>query len=81
MTKTKIRLEVLNISLTAWKKVERIAFNGYEIEVTPKELMDLIGFDGGQFLSRKLNDSERAFVDEYYRYGNELLEQAKPTDQ
>jgi hypothetical protein len=52
--KTKIRTEVLNIPLDAWKKIDEITFNGYQIEVTPKELIDLIGFDGGQFLSGKL---------------------------
>jgi hypothetical protein len=73
--KTKIRTEVLNISLDAWKKIDQITFNGYQIEVTPKELIDLIGFDGGQFLSAKLNDEERIFVDDYYELGRALAKQ------
>ena len=70
--KTIIRTEVLNITLDAWKKIDQITFNGYQIEVTPKELIDLIGFDGGQFLSGKLNKEERLFVDAYYELGNSL---------
>ena len=74
--KTKIRTEVLNITLDAWEKIKQITVNG-QIEVTPKELIDLIGFDGGQFLSGKLNDEERIFVDSYYKLGRAL---AKQTD-
>jgi hypothetical protein len=70
--KTKIRTEVLNISLDNWKKIDQITFNGYQIEVTPEELIGLIGFDGGQFLSGKLNDEERTFVDTYYELGRSL---------
>lgn len=70
--KTKIRTEVLNISLDNWKKIDQITFNGYQIEVTPEELIGLIGFDGGQFLSGKLNDEERTFVNAYYELGRSL---------
>ena len=72
--KTKIRTEVLNITLDAWKKIKQITVNG-QIEVTPKELIDLIGFDGGHFLSGKLNDEERIFVDNYYKIGRALEKQ------
>ena len=75
--KTKIRIEVLNISIDNWKKIDQIKFNCDHIEVTPKELIDLIGFDGGQFLSGKLNDEERFFVHAYYKLGRAL---AKQTD-
>ena len=75
--KTKIRIEVLKISMDNWRKIDQITFNGYQIEVTPKELIDLIGFDDGQFLSGKLNDKERIFVDIYYKLGRAL---AKKTD-
>jgi len=70
--KTKIRTEILNISLDAWKKIDQITFNGYQIEVSPKELIDLIGFDGGHFLSGKLNDEERIFVNSYYELGRKI---------
>ena len=72
--KTKIRTEVLNITLDAWKKIKQITVNG-QIEVTPKELIDLIGFDGGHFLSGKLNDEEQIFVDNYYKIGRALEKQ------
>lgn len=71
--KTTIRTELLNIPLDAWKKIDQITFNGYSIEVTPKELIDLIGFDGGQFLSGKLNEEERIFVNVYYELGRALV--------
>jgi len=64
--KQKIRIEVLNISLDGWEKVKQISSDNI-INVTPKELIDLIGFDGGQFLSGKLNEDERIFVDNYYK--------------
>ena len=72
--KTKIRTEVLNLTLDTWQKIKQITVNG-QIEVTPKELIDLIGFDGGQFLSGKLNDEERIFVDSYYKFGRALEKQ------
>ena len=72
--KTKIRTEVLNLTLDTWQKIKQITVNG-QIEVTPKELIDLIGFDGGQFLSGKLNDEERIFVDSYYKLGRALEKQ------
>jgi len=72
MKKTKIRTEVLNITMDNWKKIDQITFNGYQIEVTPKELIELIGFDGGQFLSSRLNDDEKVFVYEYYNLGRAL---------
>ena len=72
--KTKIRTEVLNITVDAWEKIKQITVNG-QIEVTPKELIDLIGFDGGQFLSGKLNDEEHIFVDSYYKLGRALEKQ------
>ncbi len=71
--KTKIRTEVFNISLDNWKKIEAFAFNGYQIEVTPQELIDLIGFEGGSVLSGKLNDEERVFVDAYYELGRKTV--------
>jgi hypothetical protein len=70
--KTLIRIEVLNLTSNAWKKIDEITFNGYQINVTPKELIDLIGFDGGNFLSGKLNQEEKEFVDAYYKLGSEL---------
>ncbi len=69
--KQKIRIEVLNISLDGWEKVKQISSDNI-INVTPKELIDLIGFDGGQFLSGKLNEDERIFVDNYYKLGRTL---------
>ena len=70
--KTEIRLEVLNISATNWKAVETICTNNVSINVTPTELMDLIGFSGGMFLSGKLNEQEQLFVQEYYKLGRKL---------
>jgi len=69
--KQKIRIEVLNISLDGWEKVKQISSDNI-INVTQKELIDLIGFDGGQFLSGKLNEDERIFVDNYYKLGRTL---------
>ena len=65
--KTLIRLEVLNISLENWNKINKITFNGFQINVTPSELINLIGFDSGQFISGKLNNEEKIFVDKYYK--------------
>ena len=70
--KTKIRREVLNLTLKNWEKIDKITINGYYIEVTPKELIDLIGISGGSFIGGKLNNEERLFVDEYYKLGREL---------
>jgi hypothetical protein len=71
--KTKIRIEVLNMPLRGWHNLKRMIVDDYYIEVTPKGLIDLIGFDGGHFLSAKLNEQEQAFVNEYYKIGRELL--------
>lgn len=77
--RTLVRLEVLYLSSDNWKKINEIAFNGYQINVTPKELIDLIGFDGGNFLSGKLNEEEKVFVDAYYELGRSLNNQPPPT--
>jgi hypothetical protein len=72
MDKTNIRIEIFNLTLDDWKKINQITDNPLEIKLTPMELISLIGCDGGNFLSSKLNDKERLFVDEYYRIGRNL---------
>ena len=64
--KTEIRLEVFNLSLDDWKIIKALCENGYSIFITAKELADAIGISGGNFLTGKLNENERKFVDEYY---------------
>ncbi len=77
--KTKIRTEVLNLISADWKIIDKIKTNDH-IEVTPQELIDLIDFYGGQFLTAKLNPEERVFADAYYDLGISLYN-AKHTHQ
>lgn len=64
--KTEIRLEVFNLSIDDWKIIKSLCENEYSLFITAKELSDAIGISGGNFLSSKLNENERKFVDEYY---------------
>lgn len=73
--KTYLRLEIFNLSIENWNKIEETSLDGFRIYMTPNELIDLIGFDGGQFLSGKLNYEERIFVDAYYELGRALAKQ------
>jgi hypothetical protein len=66
-----IRTKVLNLSLTQWEKVKRIEVNGY-INITPHELINLIGFDGGMFLSAITNEREMLFIYNFYDIGRKL---------
>lgn len=59
-----IRTDVMNLTLKQWEKVHEIEKVGF-IEVTPKELIDLIGFDGGMFFSSKTNEREKKFIDSF----------------
>jgi hypothetical protein len=64
---TKIRLEILNLTLDDWKIVESMSADNVHLEVTPEELRKRISFSGGQFLSGKCTEDEQRFVDEYYK--------------
>lgn len=66
-----IRTEVMNLTLSQWEKVEKIEKFGF-IEVTPKELIDLIGFDGGMFFSGKTNELENKFIKSFYKMGRTM---------
>lgn len=66
-----IRTDIMNLTLKQWEKVKEIEKAGF-IEVTPKELIDLIGFDGGMFFSGKTNEREKKFVNSFYEIGRAL---------
>jgi hypothetical protein len=71
MTKELIRSDILNLTLEEWEKVNEIEKSGF-IEVTPMELLDLIGFHGGIFFSSKANERETEFINSYYEIGRRL---------
>lgn len=58
MKKKLIRTDVMNFTLKQWEKVHEIEKSGF-IKVTPKELIDLIGFSGGMFFTAKANEREK----------------------
>ena len=62
---SRIRLEVLNLPLSDWIKIDQHASNG-EIEMTVEQFKGLIGMKGGIFLSAKFNNEERNFAKEYF---------------
>jgi len=66
-----IRIDVMNLTLKQWEKVMKIEKTVF-IDVTPKELIDLIGFDGGMFFSGKTNEREKIFVNSFYELGRAL---------
>ena len=65
MEKELIRTEILNLSLSQWEKVKEIEKSGF-IDVSPKELIDLVGFSGGMFFSGKTNERETKFINSFY---------------
>jgi len=71
MEKEIIRTEVMNLTLRQWEKVKEIEKVGF-IDVTPEELIDLIGFDGGMFFNGKTNEREKKFVNSFYDIGRAL---------
>ena len=71
MKKELIRTSVMNLTLKQWEKVKEIEKSGF-IEVTPKELINLIGFSGGMFFGEKTNEREKAFVNSFYEHGRIL---------
>lgn len=68
MEKELIRTNIMNLTLKQWGKVKEIEQNGF-IELTIKELYNLIGFDGGMFFSAKANEIETEFIKAFYEYG------------
>jgi len=76
MTKELIRTDVLNLTLKQWEKVKEIEKVGF-IEVTPRELINLIGFHGGMFLSAKANEREQKFINCFYELGRRLQTESK----
>lgn len=71
MDKELIRIEIMNLTLDQWKKIEEIEHHGF-VEITPKQFIDLVGFDGGMFFSLKANDRELKFIKEVYKIGNAM---------
>lgn len=71
MEKEFIRTDVMNLTLKQWKKVHEIEKDGF-IYITPKELIELIGFDGGMFFSGKANEIEKIFINSFYKIGRVL---------
>jgi hypothetical protein len=74
MKKELIRTVVMNLTLKQWEKVHEIEKVGF-IEVTPKELIELIGFGGGMFLSGKTNEREEKFINSFYEIGRALAKE------
>lgn len=70
--KTKLRLEIFNLTRDQWDKIKSLEINGYQIECTPQELIDTIGLSGGSFIGTRVNEEERKFIDEYYRLGRDV---------
>lgn len=68
MEKTRIRTDIMNLTSAQWYLVHRIS-HACTINVTPKELIDLIGFGGGMFFSGKANEQEKQFIDDFYKIG------------
>jgi hypothetical protein len=71
MKKELIRTDIMNLTTKQWDKVKEIEKVGF-IEVTPKELIGLIGFDGGMFFSGKANEREKVFINSFYETGRAL---------
>jgi len=65
-----IRTEIMNLTLEQWQKVKEIEKSGF-IEVTPTQLIKLIGFSGGMFFTGKANKLEAKFIKEFYRKGRD----------
>jgi len=76
MKKELIRIDIMNLSLSQWEKIREIEDLGF-IDVTPKELIDLIGFSGGMFFSGKANERELKFIEEFYTLGRSLMNENK----
>jgi hypothetical protein len=71
MKKELIRTDIMNLTLKQWNKVKEIEKAGF-IDITPKALIDLIGFDGGMFFSGKANEREKVFINSFYETGRAL---------
>jgi hypothetical protein len=68
MQKELIRTDIMDLTMAQWDKVRQIEKSGF-IEVTPKELIDLIGFTGGMFFGLKANNREKQFIKSFYALG------------
>ena len=71
MSKELIRTDIMNLTISQWNKIKEIEKVGF-IEITPRELINLIGFDGGMFFSGKANEREKAFINSFYEIGREI---------
>lgn len=71
MKKELIRTDIMNLTMKQWDKVKEIERAGF-INVTPKELIALIGFDGGMFFTGKANEREKVFINSFYETGRAL---------
>lgn len=71
MGKELIRTEIMNLTMKQWDKVKEIEKAGF-IDVTPKNLISLIGFDGGMFFIGKANEREKVFINSFYKIGRAL---------
>lgn len=70
MKKRFIRTSILNLTSFQWEKIREIETGDGIINVTPKEFIEIVGFDGGMFLSGKANKEELSFITEFY-FGRE----------
>ena len=68
MENTTIRTKVLNLTLKQWSEIRVIEKDG-AINVNPEQLINLIGFEGGMFLTGIFNEEERAFSNAFYELG------------
>lgn len=68
----KVRIITLNLSTKGWVSIMpliTIEDGDTFIKISVKNFHDLIGFEGGIFLSGLANDSEKEFIKLYYDYG------------
>ena len=61
-----IRKKVLNIPIEKWKEINNNYPNSDLIQISPFDLIKLIGCNGGEFLSAILNREEKIFVNIFY---------------
>lgn len=69
--KVRMNINRLNINQAQWCKIENLVIDNY-IEVTPQELIDLIGCYDRTFTLEILTKEEKIFVDEYYSLGKKM---------
>ena len=58
----------MNLNLSQWDKIKDIEQAGF-INISVKELYNLISFDGGMWFKLKANCREEKFINKFYNYG------------